>query len=88
MYRNEGRLGGHLCCGEMSLADYYLETGNTEAAGRVLTEVVQTAKENGGYRLGFADCQSNDNVTLFYGLAGIGYELIRYTDKNRFPTML
>lgn len=78
----------HLCCGEMSLADYYLETGNTEAAGRVLTEVVQTAKENGGYRLGFADCQSNDNVTLFYGLAGIGYELIRYTDKNRFPTIL
>lgn len=78
----------HLCCGEMSLADYYLETGNTEAAGRVLTEMVQTAKENGGYRLGFADCQSNDNVTLFYGLAGIGYELIRYTDKNRFPTIL
>lgn len=26
--------------------------------------------------------------TLFYGLAGIGYELIRYTDKNRFPTIL
>ena len=51
MYRNEGRLGGHLCCGEMSLADYYLETGNTEAAGRVLTEVVHTAKENGEYRL-------------------------------------
>ena len=54
----------HLCCGEMSLADYYLETGNTEAAGRVLTEVVKTAKENGEYRLGFADCQSNNNVTL------------------------
>jgi lantibiotic modifying enzyme len=78
----------HLCCGEMALADYCLETGDTEAAGRVLTEVVQTAKVNGGYRLGFADCQSNNNVTLFYGLAGIGYELIRYTDKNRFPTIL
>ena len=80
MYRNEGRLGGHLCCGEMSLADYYLETGNTEAAGRVLTEVVHTAKENGEYRLGFADCQSNNNVTLFYGLAEIGTGMDPFMD--------
>lgn len=50
--------------------------------------VVQLSKGNIMTRILFADCQSNDNVTLFYGLAGIGYELIRYTDKNRFPTIL
>ena len=78
----------HLCCGNMSSVDYYLETGDTNTAGILLAEVVKEAQECGDYRLGFADCLSNNNVTLFYGLAGIGYELVRYTDADRFLTVL
>ncbi len=78
----------HLCCGNMSTVDYYLETGDTDSAGIILAEVVKYAEENGGYHLGFADCQSNNNVTLYFGLAGIGYELIRYTDRDRLLTAL
>ena len=44
--------------------------------------------ENGQYKLGLEGMISNNNVTLFYGLAGIGYELIRFTDPKRFETVL
>ena len=30
----------------------------------------------------------NNNVTLFFGLAGIGYELIRFTDPVFYGTVL
>jgi lantibiotic modifying enzyme len=30
----------------------------------------------------------NNNVTLFFGLAGIGYELIRYTDPEFYEMVL
>lgn len=78
----------HLCCGNMSLVDYDLETGRQAEAGRLLAKVVRGRKENGTYRLGYVRCRSNENVTLFYGFAGIGYELLRYTDSAAFPTVL
>ncbi len=78
----------HLCCGNMSAVDYYLETGDTESAGKLLSAVVDNQKKTGNYRLGLVGYQMNNNVTLFYGLAGIGYELLRYTDPGHFPTVL
>ncbi len=78
----------HLCCGNMSIVDYDLETGRQAEAGRLLAKVVRGRKENGSYRLGYVRCRSNENVTLFYGFAGIGYELLRYTDSAAFPTVL
>ena len=30
--------------------------------------------------MGISEERSNNNVTLFFGLAGIGYELLRFTD--------
>ena len=78
----------HLCCGNMSSVDYYLETGDRTAAGKLLADVVKRKNENGQYKLGLEGMISNNNVTLFYGLAGIGYELIRFTDPKRFETVL
>ena len=78
----------HLCCGNMSTVDYYLETGKPDRAGTILAQVTEDAEKSGEYRIGFADCLTNNNVTLFYGLAGIGYELIRYTDREKYPTVL
>ena len=88
VYRPDLHSLDHLCCGNMSCVDYYLETGDPDTAGIILAQIVKDAKERGGYSLGFADCVSNNNVTLYYGLAGIGYELIRYTDRDRFLTVL
>jgi len=78
----------HLCCGNMSTVDYYLETGDRDSAGRLLAAVVKQKDELGRYRLGYTDHLTNNNVTLFYGLAGIGYELLRYTDPGQFLTAL
>ncbi len=78
----------HLCCGNMSTVDYYLETGDTDRAGAILEQITEDADQNGEFRLGFAQCRSNNNVTLFYGLAGIGYELLRYTDSEKYTTVL
>lgn len=78
----------HLCCGNMSSVDYYIETGDMDGAGRLLSDVVRQKGEIGAYRLGYAGCRPNHNVTMFYGLAGIGYELLRYTDSERFSSVL
>lgn len=78
----------HLCCGNMSTVDYYLEIGDWESAGKLLAAVVDQKEKLGRYRLGYADHLTNNNVTLLYGLSGIGYELIRYTDPERFLTAL
>lgn len=79
----------HLCCGNMSTVDYDLETGRMDEAGKILAAVVSCAKkEEGEYRFGSDSTTPNQNVTLFYGLAGIGYELLRYTDPLRYPTVL
>lgn len=78
----------HLCCGNMSAAEYYLETGDRTAAGLRLAQVIRSKEINGFYRLGTAGFRPNHNVTLFYGLAGIGYELLRYAFPQRFPSVL
>ena len=78
----------HLCCGNMSVADYYLETGAHTEAGKLLASVIGRRKACGSYHVGYAGCLSNDNVTLFYGFAGIGYELLRYVDSTGFPSVL
>lgn len=78
----------HLCCGNMSAVEYCIETGDMEQAGRRLAAAVRSKEANGCYRLGFKGFVPNDNVTLFNGLAGIGYELLRYTDHQRFPCVV
>ncbi len=78
----------HLCCGEMSVVEYYLETGDTLSAEKRLTTLLESRKVNGVYRLGFTGYVPNNNVTMFYGLAGIGYELLRYAYPGEFPSVV
>lgn len=86
--RDAPLMADHLCCGNMSTVDYFLETGDREAAGKLLNDVVKRKDENGCYKLGLSGEKSNNNVTLFFGLAGIGYELIRFTDPEAYETVL
>ena len=65
-----------------------METGRVEDAGRLLYRVVNSAGSRGAYALGYENSRTNDNVTLFYGLAGIGYELLHYADPKGVPTVL
>lgn len=72
----------HLCCGNMSVVEYYLATEDFAGAGKLLSSVLTRRERMGDYRLGYADCRTNHNVTVFYGLAGIGYELLRYAEPE------
>ena len=78
----------HLCCGNMSFVDYYLETGLYEAAGKKLASVIRRKNFRGKYNVGVSGCLPNDNLDLFYGLAGIGYELLRYASPDSLLTIL
>ena len=54
----------------------------------VLNDIVMRKKGKGNYKLGINEDIQNNNVTLFFGLAGIGYELIRFTDPVFYGTVL
>ena len=78
----------HLCCGNSAIAEYCLSTGNRDAAGQVLGAMVERAKKEGGYR--FMSYQYNNSVTpsLFYGISGVGYEMLRYAYPDQIISIL
>ncbi len=77
-----------LCRGNMSTVEYDLEKGDFEAAGKLLSSMLARKEAMGDYHLGYEDCITNHNVTLFYGLAGIGYEFLRYAEPGHTESVL
>lgn len=78
----------HLCCGNSAIVEYYLTAGDSDAAGRVLAAMHERAKKDGEYR--YMGYQLNNSVTpsLFYGVSGIGYELLRYAFPDQIVSLL
>lgn len=78
----------HLCCGNSAIAEYYLTAGDHDAAGRVLAAMYERAKKEGEYR--YMAYQFNNSVTpsLFYGVSGVGYEMLRYAFPKRIASVL
>ena len=78
----------HLCCGNSAIAEYYLSTGDRDAAGRVLGAMIERAKKEGEDR--FMAYQYNNSVTpsLFYGISGVGYEMLRYACPDQIASVL
>lgn len=74
--------------GNMSTVEYHLEAGDIEAAGRLLSAILARKEAMGDYHLGYEDCITNHNVTLFFGLAGIGYEFLRYAEPGRTESVV
>ena len=78
----------HLCCGNSAVTEYYLTTGDRDAAGRVLTAIYERAQKEGEYR--FMAYQYNNSITpsLFYGISGVGYEMLRYACPDQIVSVL
>ena len=78
----------HLCCGNSAIVEYYLSTGRREDAGRVLAAMAERRKKEGEYR--FMAYQFNNSMTpsLFYGISGAGYEMLRYACPDRIFSVL
>ena len=78
----------HLCCGNAAIVEYYLSVGDRDAAGRVLAAMYQRRKKEGAYR--FMPYQYNNSMTpaLFYGISGVGYEMLRYACPDQIVSLL
>ena len=85
----------HLCCGNSAAAEFLLEAGSrlkrpelTARAGERLFSMKERAEKRGKYTLlpeGYA--QAFD-PSLFYGVSGIGYEMLRLAQPERIESLL
>ena len=69
-----------LCCGNGSLVDYLVSAGRTHDAGRLLAGMGTRRRLLGHYVYLPKGMRLIDEPDLLHGLAGTGYELLRYAD--------
>ena len=74
--------------GGSGIAEYYLSTGNRDAAGRVLGTICGHGLLEGGRQGFFSNASGNAVATLFNGVCGIGYELLRYAYPDTILSVL
>ena len=78
----------HLCCGNSSIVEYYLTVGKHEEAGKVLGAMYERKKAEGDYRYQLYDTNNGKTPSLFYGMSGIGYEMLRYAFPEKIMSIL
>ena len=78
----------HLCCGNAAVAEYHLSTGNLDAAGRVLRAIYERSRRDGGYRDACSGAGVSAIASLFNGIGGVGYEMLRYAYPQRILSIL
>ena len=84
-----------LCCGNSAISDFLLEAGTsgggrdlTAAAGSRMKLVIERAHERGYYCCVNRGVENICSPTLFYGTAGIGYEMLRLAAPDRVESVL
>ena len=85
----------HICCGNMGRLDLLAEAGRRLGRSELFDQarlrasmLVRRAAQNSRYGL-FAQVPGvTDSLSLFQGIAGIGYELLRLAEPDRMPCML
>ena len=78
----------HLCCGNSAVVEYYLSTGDREAAGRVLGAIIGHGSHEGERPDPLLNVSCSSVATLFNGIGGIGYELLRYAYPETIRSVL
>jgi lantibiotic modifying enzyme len=86
-------LHDHLCCGNFGRIDFLLTAGLRldqpallALARQSAMQRIQRAVAQGGFRWRIAD--DSLNPSLFQGIAGIGYELLRLAEPGVLPSIL
>lgn len=84
----------HLCCGNSGAADFLMELSLRHddrryfnAAASLLSGMVRRKNKNGGYSLMPPDRKSVVLTDLFFGISGIGYELLRFASPKTVPSV-
>ncbi len=78
----------HLCCGNAAITEYYLTVADHEAAGRVLGALLRRKQREGEYRDAYSGASGQVSASLFNGICGIGYEMLRYARPQDVPSVL
>ena len=78
----------HLCCGNGALVECELSSGRRDSAGRILAGMVERKQSRGFYTTRHAQFRETGDPSLFFGLAGIGYQLLRYAAPERILSVL
>ena len=78
----------HLCCGNASIAEYYLTMDKMDEAGRVLGGMAARKNQAGSYRYMSGSFQNSVTGSLFYGVSGIGYEMLRFACPEKILSVL
>ena len=82
------RFRDHLCCGNCAAVDYCVTTGDFEQAGRILGGMVERKDKLGHYCLTPQKYKEVESPSLFFGLSGVGCELLRYAFPDRLFSVL
>lgn len=78
----------HLCCANSAIVEYYLSTGDYDSAGDVLAAMYERRQQEGSYRFNLYNQNNGVTASLFYGLCGIGYEMLRYAFPDKIISIL
>lgn len=79
----------HLCCGNSAAVDFLLEAqGQDESsAGKRLAQMTARKEKLGQFCYLPPSYRNHFEPSLFYGAAGVGYELLRWADEG-LPSVL
>lgn len=82
----------HLCCGNSAAVDFLLEAGRRfgqkeSNAGKRLAQMAARKEKLGQFRYLPPSYRDHFEPSLFYGAAGVGYELLRWADEG-LPSVL
>ena len=78
----------HLCCGNAAIVEYYLTLGDRKVAGCVLGALFGRRLREGEYRDAHSGANGRVSASLFNGICGIGYEMLRYASPHDVPSIL
>lgn len=79
----------HLCCGNSSTVDFLLSvSGCQEQAGRLLAFMKSRKDNEGSYRFMPPVYRQVPCLDLFFGAAGIGYEMLRYVGVPKLEQIM
>ncbi|MBP5262278.1 MAG: type 2 lantipeptide synthetase LanM family protein [Clostridiales bacterium] len=78
-----------LCCGNCSIIEFLIQAGMMKDARYRMADVIGRAKRQGHYNCINKSLEDVFSPGLFYGVSGIGYEMIRaaYPDKTLSPLL-
>ncbi|WP_420393239.1 DUF4135 domain-containing protein [Acuticoccus sp.] len=80
----------HLCCGAAGLIDALLDCttpGAEDAAQALAAQMLSGAEARGGFRFFPNSSVSVFNASMFRGLAGIGYTILRLSHRAMLPSV-